>query len=106
MFVTLATEKVQRLLPEEALKAARGRSGCTGKRKQGGRKGKGGCGECWTSNGGEHRWEGTPLVYQRNPQKSLKRVTSEGCSAERRRETDGSVAVTRALDSVRKQNIS
>lgn len=44
-------------------------------------------------------------MYQRNPQKSLKRVTSEGCSAERRRETDGSVAVTRALDSVRKQNI-
>lgn len=36
----------------------------------------------------------------------MKRVTSEGCSAERRRETDGSVAVTRALDSVRKQNIS
>lgn len=35
----------------------------------------------------------------------MKRVTSEGCSAERRRETDGSVAVTRALDSVRKQNI-
>lgn len=51
---------------------------------------------------GEHRWEGTPLGYQRNPQKSLKRVTS----AERRRETDGSVAVTRALDSVRKQDIS
>lgn len=35
MFVTLATEKVQRLLPEEALKAVRERSRCTGKRKTG-----------------------------------------------------------------------
>lgn len=32
MFVTLATEKVQRLLPEEALKAVRERSRCTGKK--------------------------------------------------------------------------
>lgn len=39
LFVTLATEKVQRLLPEEALKAVRERSRCTGKRKQGGRGG-------------------------------------------------------------------
>jgi len=42
--VTLATEKVQRLLPEEALKAVRERSGRTGKRKKGGRGG-GGSGE-------------------------------------------------------------
>ena len=35
MFVTLATEKVQRLLPEEALKAVRERSRCTRKRRQG-----------------------------------------------------------------------
>lgn len=33
MFVTLATEKVQGLLPEEALKAVRERSRCTGERK-------------------------------------------------------------------------
>lgn len=33
LFVTLATEKVQRLLPEEALKAVRDRSGCTGEER-------------------------------------------------------------------------
>lgn len=38
MFVTLATEKVQRLLPEEALKAVRERSRCTGKRRTGRKK--------------------------------------------------------------------
>uniref|UniRef100_A0A665V323 Myosin phosphatase Rho interacting protein n=1 Tax=Echeneis naucrates TaxID=173247 RepID=A0A665V323_ECHNA len=39
LFVTLATEKVQRLLPEEALKAVRERSRYTRKSKQGGRGG-------------------------------------------------------------------
>lgn len=34
MFVTLATEKVQRLLPEEALNAVRERSRSAGKRKK------------------------------------------------------------------------
>lgn len=39
--MTLVTEKVQRLLPEEALKAGRESSGGAGERKRGGKEEKG-----------------------------------------------------------------